>query len=235
MSRKKTHKSFLQKMAQVPLILFFSVSGNLARGVAAQVNASPENTQQDAALAPRNMSTYAEDMERKYGPDWQPGETQWKRAAEFHERQEKLLQVAENVVFSQDKSTADALQSYRFLNGSLNGINAVRLAESRDEKTGENILFVYKQGPLLPDARCSHDGCCLDVYADDGKGFKKALTIAYAGGSIHVSRVKGQVGLFIVLPQTSSPHEWYLKGNSFASNDLPLNSGMPMPHRVQPQ
>lgn len=43
MSRKNTQKSFLKKLAQVPLILLLASSGSLAlaRGAAAQVNTSP--------------------------------------------------------------------------------------------------------------------------------------------------------------------------------------------------
>jgi hypothetical protein len=43
-----------------------------------------------------------------------------------------------------------------------------------------NLLFVYKQGPLVPDNCGGQFGCGLDVYADDGTGYKKALGWEYA-------------------------------------------------------
>src|ERR1700733_6529312 len=133
MSRKKTHKSFLKKLAQVPLILLLAASGSLAmaRGTAAQENTRPGVTHQAGEIYTQTEKTYSERVEK------------------YEEEQQMLLQGAEKIVFSQDRSTADLLESYPFLSETLNGVNAVRIAESRG--AGVNLLFVYKQGHLLPE------------------------------------------------------------------------------------
>jgi serine protease inhibitor len=56
------------------------------------------------------------------------------------------------------------------------------------EQTGVNLLFVYKQGPIVPDNCGGQFGCGLDVYADDGTEYKKALGWEYAGSPIRASR-----------------------------------------------
>src|SRR5271156_134879 len=168
MSRKKTHKSFLKKLAHLPLILLLLASSSsmvLAQG--APENASPENTQQGATLS-------------------------------YEEAQQKRMQGAENIVFSGDRSTTDIIKSYPFLKGSLNGVNAVRIAESKG--AGGNLLFVYNKGPLVLDSNACvlpPNVCALDVYADAGTGYKKALDWKHIGSAIHVSRADGQVELFI--------------------------------------
>ena len=124
------------------------------------------------------------------------------RVAEFHERQQKLVEGSETIAFSQSRGTADLIRAYPFLRVSLDGLNTVHIAKSLGNGTGVNILFVYKQGNLLPD-RCGKDGCGLDVYVDDGTGYKQALNLRYTGTDIHVSRVNGQVELFIVRTPTS--------------------------------
>lgn len=163
MSKEKTHKSFLKKLAQIPLILLLSASGSLmmARSAAAQVNTSPE-------------------------------------------------------------------------------------------QTGVNLLFVYKQGPPAAsvdncdDSRFLHSqpgfggqfGCSLDVYADDGTGYKKALGWEYAGSAIRVSRASGQVALFIPVEHSvdyggavhlartdddkGPQREWVLQDDSFKQKRRPF-------------
>ena len=111
----------------------------------------------------------------------------------------------------------------------------MRIAESRGEQTGVNLLFVYKQGPILPDTTyyCGHDGCALDVYVDNGTGYKQAVGIHYTGTDIHVSRANGQVTLFIEDPpiafstggcSTGAQLEWVLNGDSFRSERRPRPS-----------
>jgi len=146
--------------------------------------------------------------------------------AKYKEAQQKRMQGAENIVFSGDRSTADIIKSYPFLSGSLKGVIAVRIAESRGNGTGVdpalpnifgqsrvNLLFVYKQGPLVVYSNaCVLSGCGLDVYADDGTGYKKALEWKYIGSAIHVSRADGQVELFI--EESGEQSEFVLQGNS---------------------
>jgi serpin B len=146
--------------------------------------------------------------------------------AKYKEAQQKRMQGAENIVFSGDRSTADIIRSYPFLNGSLKGVNAVRLARSPGNGTGVdltlpnifgqsrvNLLFVYKKGPLVLNSNaCGPNGCGLDVYADDGTGYKKALDWKYMGSAIHVSRANGQVELFI--EKSGEQREFVLQGNS---------------------
>jgi serpin B len=146
--------------------------------------------------------------------------------AKYKEAQQERMQGAENIVFSGDRSTADIIRSYPFLNGSLKGVIAVRIAESRGNGTGVdlplpnifgqsrvNLLFVYKLGPLVLDSNtCGPNGCGLDVYADDGTGYKKALDWKYLGSAIHVSRANGQVELFI--EKSGEQSEFVLQGNS---------------------
>jgi hypothetical protein len=89
--------------------------------------------------------------------------------------------------------------------------SAAAQVNTSPEQTGVNLLFVYKQGPPAAsvdncdDSRFLHPqpefggqfGCSLDVYADDGTGYKRALGWEYAGSAIRVSRDNGQVALFI--------------------------------------
>jgi serpin B len=140
------------------------------------------------------------------------------RIAEFHERQEKLLQSAEAIVFSPDKSTADVVRSYPFLmDGSLNSAGAVRIAQSSGNGAGVNILFVYRQGNLARDS--------LGVYVDDGRGYKQAFRDNYMGADIHVSRVDGQVEMFIERTPTSTHtgghNEFVLQNNVFLFRPTP--------------
>jgi len=183
----------------------------LAQGAAAQV-ISPENSQ--SGVTPT------------------PGESYSRRVAEFEGAQQKLLQGAETIVFSQDRGTADVIRSYPFLSRSMKDINGVanstlaRIASSAGKGTGVNILFVYKRGPLLPDPWCGADGCSLDVYVDDGTGYKKALGAPYTGSGVHVLRADGQVALFIEITRTSyrtgGQRELVLKGNSFEEKTRPF-------------
>jgi hypothetical protein len=167
-------------------------------------NTSPENPTPGATLAPDGAPTNAYDK--------------------FIEAQQKRLHGAEDIVFSQYRSTTDLIKSYPFLSGSLSGVNIARIAESQGEKTGVNLLFVHKQGTLPRDFWCGPAGCDLDVYVDDGTGYKKALGAAYKGAAVHVSRVNGQVELFIEWPQTlyfKGEREWLLQGNSFTETAYP--------------
>ena len=208
---KKPYK----KLPQALLILLLSISGGigLRQDAFAQVNTdptSPGNPQRDVTQGTRVLDSYSESI------------------AKYRQAQQELLHGAENIVFSQDRSANDLKRSYPFLSGSLNGVNAVRLAASPGNGIGVNLLFVYKQGPLLPDRTyyCGHDGCALDVYVDDGTGYKQALGAHYTGTGLHVSRANGQVEFFIEIPRTSyrtgGQNEWVLKGNSFIEHHEPF-------------
>ena len=80
MPRKKTRKSFLQTVAQVPLILLLSVSARmvLAQGAAAQV-ISPENSQ--SGVTPT------------------PGESYSRRVAEFEGRSRNFCKAQKPLFF----------------------------------------------------------------------------------------------------------------------------------------
>lgn len=65
---------------------------------------------------------------------------------------------------------------------------------------------------------CGPNRCGLDVYADDGTGYKKAMDSKYTGTAIHVSRETGEVLLFVERSDSSinvGQQEWILKGNKF--------------------
>jgi serpin B len=165
--------------------------------------------------------------------------------AVFKAAQQKRMQGAENLVFSGDRSTADILRSYPFLNGSLKGVNAVRIAQSPGNGTGVdlalpntlgqsrvNLLFVYKKGPLVLDSNAcglkftpTPHGCGLDVYADDGTGYKKALGWKYIGSAIHVSRTNGQVEVFI--ERSGEQQEFVLQGNSSTGRSFAFRTWHP--------
>jgi hypothetical protein len=199
MSRMKTHKSFLKKLAQLLLILLLLASSSsmvLAQG--APENASPENTQQGATLS-------------------------------YEEAQQKRMQGAESIVFSEDRSTADVIRSYPFLrNAPFKGVNAVRVALSLGTgvelpsparpgylPSQVKLLFVYNTGPLVPYSNaCVLSVCGLYVYADDGTGigYKKALDWKYLGSAIHVARANGEVELFI--EDSGKQHDFVLQSNS---------------------
>ena len=191
-------------------------------------NRSPENAQEGAAPA----STVAPDQQKL-------PTTYQSRDAEFDAAQQKLLQGAENIVLSPNRDTAEIIRSYPFLSGSLSGINTVRFAKSPGNGAGANLLFVYKLGDHVPDDY-GQDGYGLDVYADDGTGYKKALTRSYMGSAIHVSRDNGQVALFIEVPPRAFStggfskrfqNEWFLKGNSFVKKMRPFPNDCCGPRR----
>ena len=119
-----------------------------------------------------------------------------------------------------------------FVNGKVTDGAAAQVNTS-PEQTGVNLPFVYKQGPLLPDTTyyCGHDGCALDVYVDDGTGYKQAVGAHYTGTDIHVSRAHGQVAFFIEVPpsafstggyNTEEQLEWVLNGDSFKQKKRPF-------------
>jgi serpin B len=194
-------------------------------------------------------------------PDVAPGQqktptTYAQRDAEYVEAQQKLLQGAENVTSWQDWSTAGVVRPYPFLSGTLQGASAVRIAESRGGRTDdvavrENILFVYKLGGPFPygDGYCGHDGCSLDVYVDDGTGYKKAVGWEYAGSVIHVSRANGQIALLIPVEHfvvyggavhlakatdaKGPQNEWFLKANSFVRKTRPFPPDCCGPRRTR--
>jgi hypothetical protein len=62
---------------------------------------------------------------------WQPYYRCAPATCRFQRGAEERPERREIVVFSQDKGTADVIRAYPFLRGSLYGINAVRIAESR--------------------------------------------------------------------------------------------------------
>ncbi len=124
-----------------------------------------------------------------------------------------------------------------FVNGKVTDGAAAQVNTS-PEQTGVNLLFVYKLGHNAPDHWCGQDGCALDVYVDDGTGYKKALGWLYAGSTIRISRGNGQVALFIPLehhvayggaehlaPATDDngpQREWVLEGDSFKQKRRPF-------------
>jgi serpin B len=192
-------------------------------------NPSQENLSQgDAARA----STVAPDQQKL-------PTTYQSRDAEFDAAQQKLLQGAESIVLSPNRDTAEIIRSYPFLSGSLSGINTVRFAKSPGNGAGANLLFVYKLGDHVPDDY-GQDGYGLDVYADDGTGYKKALSRSYMSSAIHVSRDNGQVALFIEVPPRAFStggfskrfqNEWLLKGNSFVKKMRPFPNDCCGPRR----
>jgi serpin B len=192
-------------------------------------NPSPENPSPGGATP---ASTVAPDQQKL-------PTTYQSRDAEFDAAQQKLLQGAENVVLSPNRDTAEIIRSYPFLSGSLSGINTVRFAKSPGNGAGANLLFVYKLGDHVPDDY-GQDGYDLDVYADDGTGYKKALSRSYMGSAIHVSRDNGQVALFIEVPPRAFStggfskrfqNEWFLKGNSFVKKMRPFPNDCCGPRR----
>jgi serpin B len=124
-----------------------------------------------------------------------------------------------------------------FVNGKVTDGAAAQVNTS-PEQTEVNLLFVYKQGPLVPDNCGGQFGCGLDVYADDGTGYKKALGWEYAGSAIRVSRANGQVALFIPVEHyiayggalhlakaaddNGTQREWVLEGDSFKEKRRPF-------------
>jgi len=124
-----------------------------------------------------------------------------------------------------------------FVNGKVTDGAAAQVNTS-PEQIGVNLLFVYKQGPLVPDNCGGQFGCGLDVYADDGTGYKKALGWEYAGSAIRVSRANGQVALFIPVEHyvayggavhlaraaddKGPQREWVLEGDSFKQKRRPF-------------
>jgi hypothetical protein len=184
--------------------------------VLAQNNASPNNTQQGSTVTP-------------------PVESLAEMTAEFEAEQQKRMQGAENIVFSEDRSTADVLRSYPFLTDkgvhapplAWSLVNTVRLALSLGTgvelpsparpgylPSQVKLLFVYSKGPLVPYSNaCVLSVCGLEVYADDGTGigYKKALDWKYLGSAIHVARANGEVELFI--EESGIQHDFVLQSN----------------------
>jgi serine protease inhibitor len=206
---------FLIRDNRTGSILFIGRVANPNTSAVAQENQSLKNMQPGAT--PQTGEVYT-----------QTEETYSERVAKYKEEQQLLLQAAENIVFSQVRGTALLIKSHPFLSGSLNGTYAARIAESRGTNAGVNLLFVYKQGSLLPDKtyNCGHDGCALDVYVDDGTGYRQAVGVHYTGTAVHVSRANGQVEFFIEVTPTSyrlgGQDEWRLKGNSFKRIHYPF-------------
>jgi hypothetical protein len=106
----------------------------------------------------------------------------------------------------------------------------VRFAKSPGNGAGPNLLFVYNLGDHVKDEH-GQDAIGLEIYADEGTGYKKALSYGYAGSAIHVSRADGQVALFIGVPtktwstgEISRRHqnEWLLKDGLFVRKSRPF-------------
>jgi serpin B len=189
------------------------VNGKVTDVAAVQVNTSPDNTvQPSVTVAPGGA------------PPTSAPATLDQRIADFKARQEKLLQGSETIVFSRDKAVADAVKAYRFLQGSLNGVETVRLAVSSGKGVGVDILFVNKQGQLVNEpGQPARDN--LVAYVDDGTGYKEALRDSYTGTAVHVSRADGQVELFIDRTPTSyhagGHDEFILQNNVFFYRPTP--------------
>jgi len=78
---------------------------------------------------------------------------------------------------------------------------AVHIAEMNDPDVGVNLFFVNVVGPLY----CGTHGCSMYVYADEGKGYKKALEIT-ATGSVRIAKnfQGSKLSLFFDTPRNYS-------------------------------
>ena len=229
MARKKPRNSFTQKPAQALLILILSASAAmlLPQMAHSQVYDYDKIGRETAAKIPPEVIQSWKDYIRDYP----------KNLAKYQKDEEELRKKAKEITFSKDIDVNEAIKTYPFLKTNLQstvdlqkqmaesfkGIKAfpnpeedfaasVRIAEEFDGKKA-NIILVHKRGRL----NCSPYGCHLDIYLDEGAGFKNAMTYIYEG-PIYISRVDGKTVLFFGNPNDKKgkePERRILKDHKF--------------------
>lgn len=162
-------------------------------------------------------------MAAEYGPNWKNVIAEKDKAvAAWDADRAQKLQGAQQVVFSEDKNMAALIQTYPLL----------QTTEPQTESSAP-VYFAVSQGQgtnLLFVEACK--GCSLDVYLDEGAGYKIAYVDAgpeqkitmgsyYKGGTISVSRVGGVVTLFFPQPPGNPVTQWELANHVFETRKRP--------------
>lgn len=149
-------------------------------------------------------------------------------ATEVVQAQAETLQLQKGVVSSVSLETVDDLDAmvkeYPFLAESVKFSKETfessqqettySIAKAFDAETNTNLLFVSQTGPVT----CGALGCTLNIYADTGEGYTKALDVL-AFGEFYVGKNDdGKIAAFFCANDAYSDwsrSEWQLNGTQF--------------------